>query len=86
MDTRFMPKAYKNAAELRSAVSAYFERCDNEEKRYGIFGLLFALGVTMEQFMRWEESGTEGFSETAKLARYHILNALETGTDGRAAV
>ncbi len=76
---------YESAQALQARIDQYFIDCGENGRRCGIFALYVFLGVTEDTFADWENGGDVEFSRAARLARYRILSAVETGQDDRPA-
>jgi hypothetical protein len=76
------PPAFESASDLEAKVKAYFLQCDQEDKPYGIYGLISHLSIDPTTFYDYEsgdrDTENEKFSHILKRSRLKVVAYAET--------
>lgn len=69
------PLKYNNIEEMRKDIEKYFKMCDKKEKPYTVSGLAYALNISRQTLLNYEEK--DEFFDTIKKAKDKIETQLE---------
>lgn len=69
------PMAYSNSEELERVIQLYFDACDRQERPYTVSGLAFAVGMTRDQLIKYQERPE--FMDTIKNAKQKVAVYVE---------
>lgn len=69
------PMTYSSPEELEHAIDLYFDACDRQEKPYTVTGLAFAVGMTRDQLIKYQERPE--FVDTIKYAKQRVAVYVE---------
>lgn len=66
---------YSNPEELERVIQLYFDTCDRQERPYTVSGLAFAVGMTRDQLIKYQERPE--FMDTIKYAKQKVAVYVE---------
>lgn len=69
------PMTYSNPEELERVIQLYFDTCDRQERPYTVSGLAFAVGMTRDQLIKYQERPE--FMDTIKYAKQKVAVYVE---------
>jgi hypothetical protein len=69
------PMAYTSSEELSRIIELYFDTCDRQERPYTVSGLAFAVGMTRDQLIKYQERPE--FMDTIKYAKQKVAVYVE---------
>lgn len=69
------PKKYNKVEDMQQDISNYFKYCDDKHKPYTVSGLAFALDMTRQSLLNYEED--DEFFDTIKRAKAKIEQFAE---------
>lgn len=69
------PMTYSNPEELEHVIQLYFDTCDRQERPYTVSGLAFAVGMTRDQLIKYQERPE--FMDTIKYAKQKVAVYVE---------
>ncbi len=64
------PMTYSSPEELERVIQLYFDTCDRQERPYTVSGLAFAIGMTRDQLIKYQERPE--FMDTIKYAKQKV--------------
>ncbi len=67
--------AYTSPEELSRVIELYFDTCDRQERPYTVSGLAFAVGMTRDQLIKYQERPE--FMDTIKYAKQRVAVYVE---------